>query len=72
VVQSEQLKKSALGLPGILLADYVDGLGVVLHTSHRLPPGTGITLSRTKKSYQYSIGSASVIQREFTLYQLVS
>jgi len=72
VAQTKQLKKSALGLPGLLLADYDDGLGLVLHTGHRLQTGVFITLSRDKKSYDYNVGKVLMIQREFTLYQLVT
>jgi hypothetical protein len=70
VVQTEILKKNAMGMPGIMIFDAGEDLQLLMHQSHRLLPGSNVTIQRSGNSYSYTIGGIGVFQREFVVYQL--
>ncbi|WP_455210639.1 hypothetical protein [Kaarinaea lacus] len=70
VVQTEILQKNAMGMPGVMIFDAGVHLQLVMHQSHRLLPGSRVTIQRSHNRYDYCIGEIEFVQREFIVYQL--
>ncbi|MGD8594055.1 MAG: hypothetical protein PVF82_14580 [Gammaproteobacteria bacterium] len=71
VVQTEILQKNAMGMPGIMIFDAGEDLQLLMHQSHRLLPGSNVTIQRSGNAYNYTIGKIEFFQREFVVYQLL-
>jgi hypothetical protein len=71
VVQTEILQKNAMGMPGIMIFDAGEDLQLLVHQSHRLLPGSNVTIQRSGNAYDYTIGEIEFFQREFVVYQLL-
>jgi hypothetical protein len=70
VVQTEILKKNAMGMPGIMVLDAGEDLQLLMHQSHRLMQGSTVSIQRGGNSYTSVIGEILFFQREFVLYRL--
>lgn len=70
VVQTEILKKNAMGMPGIMVLDAGEDLQLIMHQSHRLMRGSTVSIQRGGASYTSTIGEIRFFQREFVLYRL--
>ena len=70
VVQTEILRKNAMGMPGMMIFDAGEELQLLMHQSHRLVPGNNVIVQRSGKTYDYGIGDIECVQREFIVYRL--
>jgi hypothetical protein len=70
IVQTEFLRKNAMGMPGIMVLDAGEDLQLLMHQSHRLPPGTQLNIQRDGMGYVCTVGDMAFFQREFVAYWL--
>lgn len=70
VVQTEFLRKNAMGMPGIMILDAGEELQLLMHFSHRLLPATRVFIRRDGNCYAYTVGDMAFFQREFVVYRL--
>jgi hypothetical protein len=70
VVQTEFLRKNAMGMPGIMILDSGESLQLLMHQSHRLLPGSQVYICRNGNSYCYVVGDMPFFHREFVVYWL--
>ena len=59
-----------MGMPGFMILDAGEDLQLMMHQSHRLLPGTAVTIQRDGDGYGYIVGEMVFFQREFVVYRL--
>ena len=70
VVQTDFLRKNAMGMPGIMILDAGEELQLLMHQSHRLLADSQVFIQRGGKDYGYTVGELALFQREFVVYRL--